>query len=114
MEQFPGNNPEEVSSPEVISIEEQAALAKELIEAANARNSFTDSLGGFEDFAAVHQHVGDNRVRYNALDDAFNEKRALFDLSASDKNAVVNFLKQTGDKEAAKAIAKMFGVRHWF
>ena len=55
--------------------EKQVSLAETLSNAVNARNDFIEMMGGFDDFAGVHQHVSGNRERYDKLEEAISLAR---------------------------------------
>ena len=91
-----------------LSFEEQINLAKTLYGAADARNEFIEKLGGFDDFAAVHQYVDNNRAKYDALDDTFEDTRKKFDEVVTDKKALVEHLRSMGENTLADRITRMF------
>lgn len=93
-----------------LSFEEQTNLAKAVYDAADARNEFTERLGGFDDFAAVHQHVDNNRAKYDALAKTFEDARKKFDETVTDKKALVEYLQGIGEKNLADRIKRMFSV----
>lgn len=94
-----------------LSLEQQVLLAQTLSEAVDARNNFTAGFGGFDDFADVHQHVGDNRAQYDALDKAASDARKELDEKVSDKKALVEHLRSIGENELAAKIGRMFQVK---
>ena len=103
----------EVSDQEGISFNEQLPLAQEMLAYANERNTFAQNMGGgdFEGFAAVSQHVGDNRSKYDALQQKFEEFRKAFDEAVLDKKAFVKKLHSINENELADAVASMFSIR---
>ena len=101
----------EIKKGQEQSFEEQMLLAKALYDAVDARNDFTERLGGFEDFAAVHQYVDGNREKYDKLEDACNEVRKKFDETVTDKKPFVEHLRNIGETKLADRITRMFRVR---
>jgi len=93
-----------------LSFEKQISLAKTLYDAVDARNEFTERLGGFDDFAAVHQYVDNNRAKYDALDNTFEDARKKFDELVTDKKALVEHLRNIGENVLVDRITQMFGV----
>ncbi|MBX4200361.1 hypothetical protein KW790_02805 [Candidatus Parcubacteria bacterium] len=94
-----------------ISMEGQAELARSLSEAVDAREEFIDKLGGFDDFAEVHQYVGDNREVYNSLDDEVSRIRKELDEKVLDKKVLVDYLVSHDEAKLAARISRMFGVK---
>ena len=93
------------------SFEEQVHLAKELSDAVDARNDFIERMGGFDDFAAVHQHVDGNREAYDELEKSVNTTRKNLDESISDKRGLVEYLRNIHEDALADRIARMFEVK---
>ena len=79
--------------------------------AVDARNNFIKSFGGFDDFADVHQHVDDNREKYDKLEEAVSLARKNLDETVSDKKALVEHLRSTDEDRLADRIAQMFVVK---
>jgi hypothetical protein len=102
--------------PEGVPFTEQLHLAKEMLAFADERNKFAQNMGGgdFEGFATVGQHVDDNRVKYDALNQEYEKFRADFDAAVPDKKAFVKKLRSMNENELADAVAMMFGVREGF
>lgn len=96
---------------ELLTIEQQAQLAEEMLEASNDRNLFTDSFGGTDTFLDAAYHVDMHRQEYDRLVNAFEEKRKKFLEEARDKKSVVEYLKQQGETDKAERIEKMFGLK---
>ncbi|MEK7642198.1 MAG: hypothetical protein AAB392_00155 [Patescibacteria group bacterium] len=103
MESDPNQNP-------TLSLEEQVDLVKKLLDAVDVREKFIERMGGFDDFADVHQHVGDNRKQYDELWATYEAARNEFDQKISDKKVLVEHLRKV-DKRSADRIAMMFRVR---
>ena len=101
---------------EEVSFSIQIHLAREMLAYANDRNKFAQNVGGadFEGFATVTQHVGDNRVKYDALHQGFEKNRQAFDTAVSDKRAFVKKLRSMNETELADAVASMFRVKESF
>lgn len=101
---------------ENVSFGEQLHLAQEMLSYANERNKFAQNTGGgdFEGFAAVGQHVWDNRAKYDALHQEFEKFRQKFDASVPDKKAFVKKLRSMNENELADAVASIFGVKEGF
>ena len=96
---------------DIFSLEEQVDLAQALSDAVDVRNDFIQRMGGFDDFADVHQYVDDNRARYDELEAVFSEARKKFDEAVMDKKALTVHLRQQGQTELADRIKSMFSVR---
>lgn len=93
-----------------MSFEDQLALATALFEAVDARNEFTDSFGGFDSFAEMGQHVGDNRKIHDELQNKFADLRKEFDTKIPNKSVLVEQLKAAGKNKVAERIEKMFSL----
>ena len=91
--------------------EKQVSLAESLSNAVNARNDFIEMMGGFDDFADVHQHVSGNRERYDKLEEAVSLTRKDLDETVSDKRALVEYLRSTNENQLADRIVRMFEVK---
>jgi len=98
------------NSEKELSFDEKASLAKSLFDAVNTRNNFIEMHGGFDDFAAVHQHVGDNRKIYDEMESAVTNARKEFDEKVSDKKQFLENLRNSGEVETADMIASMFSI----
>ena len=72
-----------------LSFEEQLALAGILLKAVDKMNMFIEGHGGFDTFAEVWQHVGDNRKIYDELEEAVTQSRQEFDEKIANKKAFV-------------------------
>lgn len=105
MESIQANNPEQE-----LSFDEKFSLAKTLFNAVNTRNNFTEKYGGFDDFAEVHQHVGDNRQVFDKMDSAVITARKEFDEKIIDKKQFVEDLISREDIELANMIGLMFNI----
>ena len=110
MEGIPTGDQVPNNSEKELSFEEKTSLAKALFEAVNARNNFTEMHGGFDDFAAVHQHVGDNRKIYDEMESAVTNARKEFDEKVSDKKQFLEDLRNSGEVETADMMALMFSI----
>lgn len=102
---------EPVEYKDEVSFEDAFLLAKALLDAVKARNKYTDGFGGFDDFADVHQHVGNRREVYDGLVSAYNDARKAFDDQVKNKLGFVKKLEEHGDTELAKSIRAMFNLR---
>lgn len=105
MEGVPTNNLEQE-----LSFDEKVALAETLFEAVNARNDFTERHGGFDDFADVHQHIGDNRKKFDEMEVVVTEARKEFDEKITDKKQFMEDLISKGDVDLANLISLMFNI----
>lgn len=94
-----------------ISLETQTRFAQALSEAVDARNDFIERLGGFDDFADVHQHVDGNREKFDALENAYEIARKTFNDAVTDKKALIKHLRNLNQKALAERIIRMFSVR---
>ncbi len=101
----------EHTEPQLLSLDEQVNLARTLSKAVDAANEFVARMGGFDDFAEVHQHVDDNRAQFDALEKARNEARQTFDEMVRDKPALVKHLRGLNEIELADRIKRMFQIR---
>lgn len=105
MEGAPTNNPEQE-----LSFDEKVSLAEDLFNAVKTRNDFTETHGGFDDFADVHQHVGDNRQIFDTMESTVTEARSKFDRKVTDKKQFMEDLISRGDVDVADLIGLMFRI----
>lgn len=92
------------------NFEQWTELARQLSDAVDARNDFITKLGGFDDFADVHQYVDGNREKYDALESVANSARDVLEREVADKPALVAHLREIGSVELANRISRMFDV----
>jgi hypothetical protein len=93
-----------------LPIELQVKLAHDLSNAVDARNRFIEEMGGFDDFAEVHQYVGNNRERYDRLEGAVAEARKNLKQRVQNKRAFVEHLRSINEEALAKRISEIFSV----
>lgn len=111
MEGIPTND-QVPNNQEELSFDKKVSLAKAVFDAVNTRNNFTEMHGGFDDFAEVWQHVGDNRKVFDEMESAVTNARKEFDEKISDKKQFVEDLRNLGEVEVADMISSMFGISH--
>lgn len=103
-----GNSELREPASEPLSIEQRIQLARELVDAVNTRNQFTEERGGFDTFAEVWQHVEGNREEYDKLESEVTQLRKELDEKVVDKKALIKELRRLGEKDVADRIAAMF------
>lgn len=103
--------PPQTPENQELSFNEQLELARKLFESVDERENFVKGFGGFDDFADVHQHVGNNRMVYDTLDDDVLKARKEFDEKVSDKGKFIEELITRGEERLAERIASMFSIR---
>ena len=91
-------------------MEEWANLARALVKANDERNLFTEQFYGFDNFAEVWQHVGNNRELYDKLSDKALEALKRVEEEVSDKKALVKYLKSLGEKDLARRMSRILNV----
>ncbi|MDO8492150.1 MAG: hypothetical protein Q7S34_00725 [bacterium] len=111
MEANPVDNPENEREKLKLTFEEQFALAKELSDAVDIRNNYIKRFGSFDDFAEIHQYVGNNRLVYDEMEDDVSKAREKFDRDVIDKEVFVNKLRESGKNQLALRISQMFGLK---
>lgn len=93
-----------------LPFQEQVVLANILLRSVSERNKFIQMHHGFDDFAEVWQHIGNNRAIYEEKERAVTTARAEFDEKVHDKKKFVEQLKTTGNDILASTIESMFSV----
>ena len=93
------------------TFEEQIELARLLIEAVSRRNELLRRYPDWDDMVVFVNANQNNRDLYEGMEKTANEARKKFDQEVSDKKAVIDYFRQSGETDNADLISMMFRVK---